>query len=284
MNLEDLKDSLRENFRRESELLFGLKDTDWIERATNNWFDDRRNYDGRWGVIAERIPKVRRVLDMAAGCGTFLLFGLHKGHDVWGVEPEQWKQQYFRQKVLVSDYPSWYLDRFITAVGESLPFRSNSFHLVTTYQTLEHVGDVDRCIQEMLRVLKPGGNLYLRAPDYNSFFEPHYRVPFLPRMRKDVASLYLRLIGKPTQGLQTLQWITARNIIASLESSPHNLGIEPTTDRSAMQQEWLRERIPALCGKERTWRFLHSLYKLGIALTRIGRRESNIDLWVTKLG
>ena len=105
----------------------------------------------------------------------------------------------------------------IAAVGESLPFADESFDVVTTFQTLEHVADVDRCIAEMVRVLRPGGVLYLRAPDYNCFFEPHYRVPMWPKMPRAWAAPYLRWLGKPVDGLSTLNWTTERDTIASRE-------------------------------------------------------------------
>jgi ubiquinone/menaquinone biosynthesis C-methylase UbiE len=200
VSLTEVKNFLRENFRKESERYFGLKDAKWIDRATDNWFDDQNNYDGRWKIIRERVPTVGKVLYMAAGCGTFVLFGLHNGYDAWGVEPEEWKREYFRKKILASNYPVKYLDHVVASVGEALPFQDESFDIVTTYQTLEHVRDVNMCILEMLRVLKPWGILYIKAPDYNCFFEPHYRVPFLPKMNKKLAAAYLRVINKPILG------------------------------------------------------------------------------------
>jgi hypothetical protein len=52
MNQIDVKFFLRENFRKESERYFGLKDAKWIDRATDNWFDDQNNYDGRWKIFS----------------------------------------------------------------------------------------------------------------------------------------------------------------------------------------------------------------------------------------
>src|SRR5205085_8518363 len=129
------------------------------------WFDDARNYDRRWHVIEARRPKVGRVLDVAAGCGTFMLYGLRCGHDVTGIEPASWKRTYYERKVVLSGYPRAFAGRMVAAVGESLPFEDQSFDLVSTFQTLEHVADVNRCLAEMVRVLRPGGVLYLRAPD-----------------------------------------------------------------------------------------------------------------------
>ncbi len=162
-DLDELRAALRACFLRESQDLYGLEDGPWIDRATQNWFDDTANYDRRWRVIDARRPGAGRILDMASGCGTFLLYGLKRGRDVIGIEPEPWKLRYFRRKVELSGYPSAYLSRLVPAVGERLPFADASFDLVTTFQTLEHVADVGSCISEMLRVLRPGGVLYLRA-------------------------------------------------------------------------------------------------------------------------
>jgi len=86
MLLPEVKEFLRENVRKDFEIYFGMTDSQWIDRATNNWFNDQDNYDGRWTIIKDRLPNVPCVLDMAAGCGTFLLYGLHHGRNE--AEPE----------------------------------------------------------------------------------------------------------------------------------------------------------------------------------------------------
>src|SRR5258708_6076147 len=161
--LEALKEFMHENMRRECAQLYGLADGDWIERAVSNWVDDSWNYDRRWHVIEARRPGVGRVLDVGAGCGTFMLYGLRRGHDVTGIEPEAWKRTYYERKIALSGYSPLLGGRMIGAVGEALPFEDESFDLVTTFQTLEHVADVRQCLGEMLRVLRPGGGLYIRG-------------------------------------------------------------------------------------------------------------------------
>ena len=286
MKLNDVRDFLRESIKKESEVFFGLKDIKWVDQVTNNWFDDQNNYDRRWEVINRIIPKVGRILDMAAGCGTFVLFGLQNGYDVWGIEREEWKREYFRRKVLASNYLAKYLNRVVAGVGEALPFQDESFDLVTTYQTLEHVQDVNMCIQELLRVLKPGGILYIKAPDYNCFFEPHYRVPFLPKMNKKLASVYLKFIGKPLLGLQTLQWVTEKKVVKSLRMSKYNVNIQRVNlYHSIWRQEKIRELLPRSFRNFYVIRFLDFVYQLKLkiaGLVKIGREEKNIDLWVTK--
>ncbi|RJP80710.1 MAG: 3-demethylubiquinone-9 3-O-methyltransferase [Candidatus Zixiibacteriota bacterium] len=47
--------------------------------------------------------------------------------------------------------------RFVQGVAEHLPFPEASFDLVTATDMLEHVADLDACLAEFARVLKPGG-------------------------------------------------------------------------------------------------------------------------------
>jgi SAM-dependent methyltransferase len=287
-DLASLRAFLHSNFRRESADMFGLPDGPWVARAVNNWFDESTNYDRRWNAIRLLRPRVGRILDMAAGCGTFLLHGLLADHDVVGVEPEPWKRQYYARKVIAAAYPRSFRDRMLGAAGESLPFADHSFDLVTTFQTLEHVADVDRCLAEMVRVLRPGGVLYLRAPDYNCFFEPHYRLPFLPTMRRDWAERYLRLRGRPLAGLRSLNWTTERGIIASLRRLPADLRILRTRDFfiERRRQEYERNLQPfwRRAGAARVLNEAHQLKRRAAEWLRCLQQERVIDLWIIKRG
>ncbi|OHE72201.1 MAG: hypothetical protein A2007_05995 [Verrucomicrobia bacterium GWC2_42_7] len=286
MNSEEVKFLLKENIRKENLKYFGFTDDVLISQVTNNWFKDNENYDGRWKLIRNKAPKIGKILDMAAGCGTFVLNGLQNGYDVYGVEPENWKREYFKKKIFISGYPCQWNNRIIGAIGETLPFRDESFDLITTYQTLEHVRNVDSCIKEMLRVLKHGGVLYIKAPDYNCFFEPHYRVPFLPKMNKKLAARYLKFIGRPVLGLKTLNWTTEKDVINILNKSKHKLTINRVSqfnneNRKLKINEWLPRHL-----KYHGIVILINLaceFKIHVLrFFMIGRREKNIDLWVTK--
>lgn len=277
---------LKEHFRRDADKYFGVKDNVWLDRVTENWFDDEKNYDGRWEVIKQRRSRVGKVLDMASGCGTYVLYGLKKGYDVWGIEPEQWKREYFRMKVEASKYPGEFLPRVVCGVGEALPFGNESFDVVTTYQTLEHVKDVNICVREMLRVLKPEGVLYIRAPDYRSFYEGHYRIPCLPIRNRTLFSCYLKILGRPLLGLQTLNFITEGMLVKYLKTSNYKIDIVRTNQPDLVRgKEKLRDMLPLFLKYSWlvAWLDLAARFKYGvIGLRRLGRAERNIGLWVTK--
>lgn len=61
----------------------------------------------------------------------------------------------------------------VRGVGEVLPFKDNSFDAVMSSAVLEHVKDPFRCAQEIIRVLKPGGDLLCCVP----FLQPMHGYP-----------------------------------------------------------------------------------------------------------
>jgi SAM-dependent methyltransferase len=69
----------------------------------------------------------------------------------------------------IVDYPT----TDVMGVGERLPFRPASFDAVFSLSVLEHVKDPFQCAREILRVLKPGGTLYVAVP----FLQPFHGYP-----------------------------------------------------------------------------------------------------------
>ena len=61
----------------------------------------------------------------------------------------------------------------VNGVGEGLPFPTDSFDLVLSHEVLEHVQDDQATINEIIRVLKPGGRLVLFCPNRGYPFETH---------------------------------------------------------------------------------------------------------------
>lgn len=48
---------------------------------------------------------------------------------------------------------------------EDMPYQDNFFDIITCTDVLEHVLDLNLCIKNILRVLKPGGKLIVRVPN-----------------------------------------------------------------------------------------------------------------------
>ena len=69
------------------------------------------------------------------------------------------------------------LDRYtksdIKANAISLPIKSNSFDLALSIAVLEHLKEPSQAIDEMCRILKPGGQVYIEIP----FLQPFHSSP-----------------------------------------------------------------------------------------------------------
>jgi len=68
----------------------------------------------------------------------------------------------------------------------------------------------------MIRVARTA--VFLRAPDYSGTFEAHYHLPWLPLFPRPIAKIYLRILGKPISGLNTIQYVTKRRIKKTLRN------------------------------------------------------------------
>lgn len=61
----------------------------------------------------------------------------------------------------------------------NLPFEDNSFDLVVSFETMEHVDDAEQFLHEIKRVLKPDGTVLLSCPNDHYYYEnDHLENPF----------------------------------------------------------------------------------------------------------
>lgn len=56
--------------------------------------------------------------------------------------------------------------RYLLGSGFALPFRPDSFDLALIYDVIEHIPDVPAFLDEVIRVVKPGGKLICIAPNF----------------------------------------------------------------------------------------------------------------------
>ena len=99
---------------------------------------------------------------------------------------------------------------FLQGFAETLPFPDASIDIVTCLTVIEHVNSPAKAIAEMGRVLRPGGMLFLEAPNYRWPREPHLGVWCVPELGKPSVAIAASLQGvKDSRGfLEHLKFVT----------------------------------------------------------------------------
>ncbi len=138
-----------------------------------------------------------RVLELGAGLGAVSVEMARRHARVIAIEPgAAWRKLASDRLARVGS------GSVIGALGESLPLRDNSIDLIVSFQVLEHVQYPEKVIREAFRVLKPGGYFLLTYENYLSFWEPHYKVRWLPLLPKSIGAFYLSLLGRDPRFLK----------------------------------------------------------------------------------
>jgi ubiquinone/menaquinone biosynthesis C-methylase UbiE len=135
----------------------------------------------------------KRVLDVGCGKGRFakVLQEQNPGAEIWGLD--------------ISGEMLRFVPAGINTVAGSmteLPFATSAFDCVYATESLEHAVEIERAVQEMCRVLKPGGKLLivdknaehwgkLKTPDWERWFQRDELERLLARDCRKVSSEYL---------------------------------------------------------------------------------------------
>ena len=94
-----------------------------------------------------------RLLDLGCGLGKVLQLALAKGASVWGIDPSP--SMVTKARLRVPDA------RIELGSAEDIPFPDDSFTHVLALATFHHWADRDLGLAETLRVLLPGGRLFI---------------------------------------------------------------------------------------------------------------------------
>ncbi len=100
-----------------------------------------------------------RVLDVGCAGGAFPKAAADLGFSVVGVEPSAWLCEQGRRLYGLDLRPGVLADQ---------DFAPESFDVVTLWDVIEHLADPREVLQDIHRLLRPGGHLILNYPDYRS--------------------------------------------------------------------------------------------------------------------
>ncbi len=143
-------------YTQESEVVLqaGVGSTKPTLRRVYHWLSG--DVDPRDFVV---VPTGGKVLDFGSGGGTYLSFFHARGVDIVGAEISD---------VMIAACTQAGLQMHRVASFDEIPFPDEEFDVVYLMQVFEHLRGPRRFMQELSRVLRPGGTLYLAVPNASS--------------------------------------------------------------------------------------------------------------------
>lgn len=130
----------------------------------------------------------KRILDLGAGSGILSAYFAQRGAHVTPADRDTAPFQ--------PDLP------IVAITGSDLPFDDASFDLVVFNHVIEHVGEraaQSHILGEIVRVLRPGGQLYIAVPNKYALIEPHFNLPLLGALPRSLADAMVRKWRDHTQ-------------------------------------------------------------------------------------
>jgi SAM-dependent methyltransferase len=126
------------------------------EDASSPWYQ----------LLREKIGNVSglRILEVACGRGGFARELSSRGARVTGCDFSFAAVRVGKQRLQASCNGG--SCTFVQGDAQALPFGDDSFDIIVSCETIEHVPDVKNAIREMWRVAKPGCKLFLTTPNY----------------------------------------------------------------------------------------------------------------------
>lgn len=114
--------------------------------------------------LSTKGSKQNEILDIGCGAGIILKL-LERFGNAYGIELSEEAIRFLKQRdlnlVVRSD------------ASKCIPFKTNSFSVITCLDVLEHLEDDRSLIGEMFRICKPGGYVIVTVPAFESLWSPH---------------------------------------------------------------------------------------------------------------
>jgi ubiquinone/menaquinone biosynthesis C-methylase UbiE len=244
---------------------------------------------GQWQVLVDRIGLARArgalIVEIGSGMGLFTLTGRALGFRVVGLDSSSDRYMSRMQIAQTIFGDNEMAPTLVQSVSEQLPFASASVDVVASFQTIEHVADVEATLRDIRRILKPGGVFFAQVPNYMSFQEAHYGV-FAPLgLGKPAFRRYLNARRKPTQFLEHLQWLTPPKLRELLKTA----GFATCSVAEYSRPTYVSGRLPAeVAPLPFQWRrgalTFRAAYRLAMTLDALGAGGDyypQVEIWAT---
>lgn len=208
----------------------------------------------------ESFRKTNRILDVGAGFGFFMQIAKERGWEIIGVEISDLCIEECERKGL----------SVLKGMLTELNLEENQFDVITGLEVIEHVSNPKEMMQEMHRLLRKGGLLYLTTPNFNAINRyrlkekydvisyPIHLCYFTPKTLKKLSSD----VGLSVRKIKTTGYSITR--VRTSKGKSNQSFVSETSDDEMLRQKMENKYFWRL-GKKLTNNFLN-FFKIGDSL------------------
>lgn len=132
--------------------------------------------------------------------------------------------------------------KFIEIPIEENVFEDESFDVITCSHIYEHVPSDVSLMNQIYRLLKPGGVCYFAAGNKFQVLEPHYKLPFLSYFPKKISNFYLKVFTKENYYFENHKSLrNLKKLVSKFELTDYTLKIL-TNPSKFSANEMLKEK------------------------------------------
>ena len=162
------------------------------EDMVRSFPDKARFYDLVDQLSRLRSPRGATVLSSGCGfAGAAFAWAEAGAARVWGVEVDARMARIGGIRLV-----RWPNAHVLTYNGQSLPFPGDAFDMIDSIHVVEHVHDVKAYLDDLLRVLKPGGLCYLECPNRLFPVELHTTIPCVHWLPKNMGDRLGKVVAR----------------------------------------------------------------------------------------
>ncbi|MEE4243164.1 MAG: class I SAM-dependent methyltransferase [Desulfopila sp.] len=198
----------------------------------------------RWNQLQSALDQIDPalqngpILDFGCGVGYFVLEGLRRHMDMWGVDILPGKITRYKKLIEYTDSPASWKNRCVIADGEELPFPANSFSAVASWYVFEHIRHPSHVLRELVRVTRKGGVIAIRAQDARNGWEGHCKIPWVPFLSRNLARTWIEAFGKSPHLREGVYDITQPQVISILEQLHCTVVIQAEPPADLIENHW----------------------------------------------
>ena len=116
-------------------------------------------------LINKNVNSGKELLDIGCGTGDFLYSALKNGWRVSGIEPNE------KARVIANAKTN----DVVSNSDKLFKFENNRFDVITLWHVLEHLPNLEKHIDTISKLLKPGGILIIAVPNFKSYDAEYYK-------------------------------------------------------------------------------------------------------------